>query len=102
MQLTGDQFLWVCLAPIALGTLMFIAIVVALKREILQLFRSDKGGLMLRIFAITFVAFWAGNLTLAGKVPESATTAIFGSVLGHYCSPPVALRSPHSVMFSTS
>jgi phosphate/sulfate permease len=66
-----------------MGTLMFIAVVIALKRDTLELLRSDKGGLMLRIFAITFVAFWVGNLTLAGKVPESAATAIFGSILGY-------------------
>jgi hypothetical protein len=83
MQLTGDQILWACLAPLALGTLMFIAVVVALKRDTLELFRSDNGGLMLRIFAITFVAFWVGNLTLAGRVPESAATAIYGSILGY-------------------
>jgi hypothetical protein len=83
MQLTGEQILWVCLAPIALGTLIFIALIVALKRDVLDLFRSDNGGLLLRIFAITFVAFWVGNLTLAGKVPESAATAIFGGILGY-------------------
>jgi len=83
MQLTGEQILWACLAPLALGTLMFIALVIALKRDTLELFRSDKGGLLLRIFAITFVAFWVGNLTLAGKVPESAATALFGSILGY-------------------
>ena len=83
MQLTGDQILWACLAPIALGALMFIAVVFALKRDTLELFRSDSGGLLLRIFGVTFVAFWVGNLTLAGKVPESAATAIFGSILGY-------------------
>ena len=83
MQLTGEQVLWACLAPIALGTLIFIALIFALKRDILELFRSDNGGLLLRIFAITFVAFWVGNLTLAGKVPESAATAIFGGILGY-------------------
>jgi hypothetical protein len=83
MQLTGEQFLWVCLAPLALGTLMFIAVVVALRRDTLELFRSDKGGLILRVLAITFIAFWVGNLTLADKVPESAATAIFGSILGY-------------------
>jgi hypothetical protein len=83
MQLTGEQILWLSLVPLALGTIIFVAILLTLKRDVLELVRSDSGALVIRIFALTFVAFWIGILTIAGKVPESAATAIFGGILGY-------------------
>jgi TctA family transporter len=83
MQLTGEQIFWVVLAPIVLGTVLNITVIVVLKRDILELVRSDNAGLIIRVLTITVVACWVGALTLANKVPESAATAIFGSILGY-------------------
>lgn len=71
------------LVPIVLGTVVNITYAVVLKRDMLDLVRSDAGGLLLRVLTLTVVACWVGALTLADKVPESAATAIFGSILGY-------------------
>jgi riboflavin transporter FmnP len=96
MQFTGQQILWVFLTPIALGTALNITLVIVLKRDILKLILSDKGGSIVRLLTLTLVVFWVGTLALADKVPASAASAIFGSILGYVFGVGVRTASPQA------
>lgn len=92
MQLTGEQLVWVIVAPMALQTGVTVAALFVLKRDVLQLFRSDTGDLLLRVLTLAIVACWVGALALANRFPESAVAAIFGSILGYVFG--VGARTP--------